>query len=76
VDWQERGVVTATNMFSRSIGSAIGVAVFGAIANAAIGPTGAHLDRAAHNVFLAVVVVAIGMCLAVAMVPAVRVRPE
>ncbi len=76
VDWQERGVVTATNMFSRSIGSAIGVAVFGAIANAAIGPGGAHLDRAAHNVFLAVVVVAIGMCLAVAMVPAIRVRPE
>jgi EmrB/QacA subfamily drug resistance transporter len=36
VDWQRRGVVTATNMFSRNLGSALGVAVFGAIANATI----------------------------------------
>ena len=33
VGWERRGVVTGTNMFSRSIGSAIGAAVFGAIAN-------------------------------------------
>ncbi|SNS33707.1 drug resistance transporter, EmrB/QacA subfamily [Geodermatophilus saharensis] len=33
VGWDRRGVVTATNMFSRSMGSAIGAAVFGAIAN-------------------------------------------
>lgn len=33
VSWERRGVVTATNMFSRSIGSAVGAAVFGAIAN-------------------------------------------
>jgi EmrB/QacA subfamily drug resistance transporter len=33
VDWQRRGVVTATNLFSRNLGSAVGVAVFGAIAN-------------------------------------------
>jgi MFS family permease len=33
VDWQRRGVVTATNMFARNLGSAVGVAVFGAIAN-------------------------------------------
>ncbi|WP_433044309.1 MDR family MFS transporter [Dactylosporangium sp. CS-033363] len=33
VGWDRRGVVTGTNMFSRSIGSAIGGAVFGAIAN-------------------------------------------
>ena len=33
VGWDRRGVVTATNMFSRSMGSAIGVAVFGAVAN-------------------------------------------
>jgi len=36
VRWQQRGVVTATSMFSRSIGSAVGVAVFGAIANATL----------------------------------------
>ena len=33
VGWERRGVVTGTNMFSRSIGSAVGAAVFGAIAN-------------------------------------------
>ena len=35
-DWQTRGVVTGTNLFARSVGSAVGVAVFGAIANAAV----------------------------------------
>ncbi len=33
VDWDRRGVVTATNMFCRSMGSALGAAAFGAIAN-------------------------------------------
>jgi EmrB/QacA subfamily drug resistance transporter len=36
VGWERRGVATATNMFSRSLGSALGVAVFGAIANATL----------------------------------------
>ncbi|WP_246144829.1 MDR family MFS transporter [Actinacidiphila oryziradicis] len=36
VTWERRGVVTATNMFSRSLGSAVGAAVFGAIANASL----------------------------------------
>ncbi|MDT7724507.1 MAG: hypothetical protein QOI21_1083 [Actinomycetota bacterium] len=36
VGWDRRGVVTATNMFSRSLGSAVGAAVFGAIANATL----------------------------------------
>lgn len=36
VGWQQRGVVTATNLFARSIGSAVGVAVFGAVANATL----------------------------------------
>ena len=36
VGWDRRGVVTATQLFSRSIGSAVGVAVFGAIANATL----------------------------------------
>lgn len=31
VGWDQRGVVTGTNMFARSAGSAVGVAVFGAI---------------------------------------------
>ena len=36
VGWSDRGVATGTNMFARSMGSAVGVAVFGAIANAAV----------------------------------------
>jgi EmrB/QacA subfamily drug resistance transporter len=36
VGWERRGVVTATHMFSRSVGSAVGVAVFGAIANSTL----------------------------------------
>jgi EmrB/QacA subfamily drug resistance transporter len=36
VGWERRGVVTGINMFSRSLGSAVGAAVFGAIANATL----------------------------------------
>jgi EmrB/QacA subfamily drug resistance transporter len=36
VGWERRGVVTGTNMFSRSIGSAIGAAALGALANAVL----------------------------------------
>jgi EmrB/QacA subfamily drug resistance transporter len=42
VDWDRRGLVTGANMFSRSIGSAVGVAVFGAIANATLAGRFAH----------------------------------
>jgi len=33
VGWTRRGVVTGSNMFMRSVGSAVGVAVFGSIVN-------------------------------------------
>ncbi|MGK2874668.1 MAG: MDR family MFS transporter, partial [Nocardioides sp.] len=36
VSYADRGVVTGASMFSRSVGSAVGVAAFGAIANAAV----------------------------------------
>ena len=36
VDWRRRGVVTGTNLFCRNLGSAVGVAVFGAIVNATL----------------------------------------
>ena len=61
VGWAERGVVTGANMFARSIGSAVGVAIFGAVANAVLdrsgGPTQpqAVID-AAGAVFVAVLV--------------------
>ncbi|MCW2673435.1 MAG: major facilitator superfamily 1 [Frankiales bacterium] len=36
VGWERRGVVTGTNMFFRAMGSAVGAAAFGAIANATL----------------------------------------
>jgi EmrB/QacA subfamily drug resistance transporter len=42
VGWERRGVVTATNMFCRSIGSAVGVAVLGAVANVTLAHRFAH----------------------------------
>jgi EmrB/QacA subfamily drug resistance transporter len=77
VGWSERGVVTGTNMFSRSMGSALGVALFGAIANATLGygrqtHSATELARASHHVFLAVAVLALLMGLAVVAMPTVR----
>jgi EmrB/QacA subfamily drug resistance transporter len=42
VGWDRRGVVTGTNMFARSMGSAVGAAVMGAIANATLTGRLAH----------------------------------
>ena len=33
VEWNERGVVTGTNLFARAVGQAVAVAIFGAVAN-------------------------------------------
>jgi EmrB/QacA subfamily drug resistance transporter len=40
VEWHERGVATGTNMFARSLGSAVGAAILGAVANAVITASG------------------------------------
>ncbi|CAD5998711.1 membrane protein of unknown function [Agreia sp. COWG] len=62
VPWSERGVVTGANLFARSIGSAVGVAIFGAVANAifAAGDGGEGdpvvLTAASGAVFVAVLV--------------------
>ncbi|MGG7508672.1 MDR family MFS transporter [Plantibacter sp. YIM 135249] len=74
VGWGERGVVTATNLFARSIGSAVGVAVLGAIVNANLGenagnPSPAQLTAAVHLVFIALAVVAVGALIAVSFMP-------
>ncbi|MFF2053334.1 MDR family MFS transporter [Leifsonia sp. NPDC058194] len=64
VAWNERGVVTGTNMFSRSIGSSVGVALFGAIANGIIASSagGAQdpgtVQAASTAVFVAVAIAA------------------
>lgn len=63
VGWGERGAVTGMNAFARSAGSALGVAVFGAISNAVIargaGPDDpATIISASFWVFVAAAVVA------------------
>jgi EmrB/QacA subfamily drug resistance transporter len=72
-EWTERGVVTSNTMFARSIGCAVGVAVFGAIVNSHIGtadhPAPATLSSAVHLVFVAVAVMALLMVVASAMMP-------
>ena len=77
VGWGQRGVVTGNNMFARSMGSAVGVAAFGAVANATLGasasdPTPAELATATHHVLLAVGVVTVGMLIAVIAMPGGR----
>jgi EmrB/QacA subfamily drug resistance transporter len=42
VGWDRRAVVTGSNIFARSIGSAVGVAVFGSIVNTTISSRFAH----------------------------------
>jgi Na+/melibiose symporter-like transporter len=68
VGWAERGVVTANNLFSRSIGSAVGVALFGAIANSTL-HDGGSINRASQHVFVGAVIVAVGMAVAVLAMP-------
>jgi MFS family permease len=71
VEWGERGVVTANNIFLRSLGSSLGVAVFGAIANATIrsNPDKAHLTTATHHIFIGLAVVAALMIVTVTLMP-------
>jgi len=80
VPWNERGVVTGTNMFARSIGSAVGVAIFGAIANAifAATPNGDNVpsvvESASGAVFVAVLVCAVATVVAGVLMPRARVE--
>jgi MFS family permease len=77
VGWQQRGVVTGTNMFFRSAGSAVGVAVFGALVNATLGDSGIDggrvspdaLTAGVHSVFLGTAVLAVVMLAAVLLMP-------
>ena len=75
VPWNERGVVTGTNMFARSIGSAVGVAIFGAIANAIFGAGDAAslspstIEAGTGAVFLAVLVVVVATVAAAIAMP-------
>ncbi|MCZ2404283.1 MFS transporter [Paenarthrobacter sp. Z7-10] len=78
VEWNERGVVTGTNLFARSIGSALGVAVFGAVANAiyAGDPHGSTnpdtIISASSAVFVAVLMSAVLTVIAVVAMPGLK----
>ena len=78
VEWRERGVVTGTNMFARSIGSALGVAVYGAVANHIYSAVGNHgptaIGSASTAVFTAVAITAVLTAVAVLAMPSTRHR--
>jgi Na+/melibiose symporter-like transporter len=77
VGWSERGVVTANNIFLRSLGSSLGVAVFGAIANATVGANAlrnGHVDAdrltaAVQHIFLGIAIVSVLMAIMVLLLP-------
>ena len=79
VGWEHRGVATGTNMFSRSVGSAVGVAVFGAIVNSRLAggaPSGSSLDLEHLSAgVLAPAIHAVFVCSAVVVAGAAAVRP-
>lgn len=78
VDMRRRGVVSGTNMLARSIGSAVGVAVFGAVANALIAANGgasvpAAIQSGSIAVFIGVAVATVVMLVACAFIPPVHI---
>ncbi|MFW0871521.1 MDR family MFS transporter [Rhodococcoides corynebacterioides] len=79
VGYAERGVVTSTNTFARNIGSAVGIAVCGAIVNATVGddPRPDVLADGLHLVFWTVVGGAVLLLVAASAMPGGRVAsPE
>jgi EmrB/QacA subfamily drug resistance transporter len=88
VTWQFRGVATGATMFARSVGSSVGVAVFGAIANGVVAarlggatpdlerlPAGV-LEPAVHAVFVASAIVAVALLVAGLVMPRRVVEPS
>jgi EmrB/QacA subfamily drug resistance transporter len=81
VDWSSRGVATGTNMFARSVGSAVGVAIFGAVVNGMVSDrVGPHVDvqhlsagvlePAIHAVFVVSLVITVALLVVAAWMPA------
>ena len=48
ITWQDRGVVTGANIFSRYLGQSLGAAAFGAVFNGAIARELAHVPETLH----------------------------
>jgi EmrB/QacA subfamily drug resistance transporter len=81
VPWQSRGVTTGATMFARTVGSAVGVAVFGAMVNAGVSdrlghatPDLEHLDPsilepAIHTTFVASAIVAVALVVVSLLMP-------
>jgi EmrB/QacA subfamily drug resistance transporter len=72
VGWTERGVVTASSVFLRSLGSSLGIAVFGAIANATVGAgqvDPGRLTVAVHRIVIGLVVLAAIILVMSALIP-------
>jgi EmrB/QacA subfamily drug resistance transporter len=73
VAWARRGVATSATMFSRAVGSAVGVAIFGAIVNSHVSSqldsadpdlsqvSSAVLEPAIHDVFLVSVFISVAL---------------
>jgi EmrB/QacA subfamily drug resistance transporter len=68
VEWDQRGVITGAFVFARTLGNALGAALFGALAHSASTASSGHgLYLASHRVFLgmaAVAVLGLGLVLA------------
>jgi EmrB/QacA subfamily drug resistance transporter len=81
VTWADRGVATGSAMFARSVGSAVGVAVFGALVNHQVAArlgrgvpdvsslTPEILDPAIHAVFVASAIAAAALLLVGTLMP-------
>lgn len=74
VGWGDRGVVTGANLFARSMGSAVGVAVLGAVVNAKMdgldpGQAPEQFGSAVTVAFVVVLGVALAMVVAAAAMP-------
>lgn len=88
VSWSSRGVATGANMFARSVGSAVGVALFGAVVNSMVssrlGMAHPHLDNvsasvlepAIHAVFVLTVVTTALLLVVAAAMPTRVAEPE
>ena len=86
VGWESRAVTTGATMFARTVGSAIGVAVFGALVNASVTDSVGHaspdlehlsptvLEPAIHTTFVCSAVVAVVLVVVTLLMPR-RIEP-
>ena len=80
VDLKKRGVVSATNVLARSVGSAVAVALYGAVANYVIGAgdadAAASVQAAAFAVFLSVSVTTVVLIAVTSIIPKVAIAND